>query len=806
MPPAAGVTARRTRASNANAHPGHVVLNATRKRRTKAQKAADDKVLAEELKAKEAAALEGIQRLANIQAEMEQVQAAAAVKKPKAVRPRPRPVAAKKMVASQVNKVPAAAESGAEDEVEGNERQGQLTSDSDKDDMSVDEPQPQPEIVTKQKPGKKSLKDAVDARLKSMKADQFASVDLADRKGNSLPSAVKSSVGGRIKAWASDIPSPPSCPSEGRSQLHSNSHASVPPSTIFSRSQATTAASDATSLRSQAISQKGPDVQSAVSADDLVGGFGDEEGDDMYEREAAVQITGQPVKIGDITDSESEDVEPGSKSMLNPRLASNSELPPPSSQLRMLEAARRLAAEKSNGAPPPSTQHRKPQAIRVASGTKRKLAVESSVEIVESLHDQDDSSVLSDVEIVDDSTMLVDEPQGMQDTPLTKAQALRTTSSTTVMTTDARVPPAKKVRIEPKVKPEPESKVKPEPKVKPKSKVKLEPKVKTEEMDMSDTALDSDGTWVEATKARSAYRNTDLPPACQDGHWPKVFLPTIYLWAGSQPNLWNISDDALLEAIKHAFAVVYPEVEYSPTLQGSVFGVTNQRLSEWRSNFGSTAIAIIIDFMARNDDTSPGELAEYLLLDYGFLYEDPDVIDKTKTFQSAFMLQLVATGHLHATTGHADVPALNTDALVVNGIGSVIGICAAAASHFFFLLLLEDNANLLVQLERALRLINDNVINVEDVLAAPPAQRKLMLKTPKALNKATGKETSTVYAFSVSNWGSATNSFSKSARLKGKNLTKDITSMARKLLKRSKSGLEDFLSNDFEELDERAMV
>ncbi|KAG1751266.1 uncharacterized protein EDB91DRAFT_595426, partial [Suillus paluster] len=227
---------------------------------------------------------------------------------------------------------------------------------------------------------------------------------------------------------------------------------------------------------------------------------------------------------------------------------------------------------------------------------------------------------------------------------------------------------------------------------------------------------------------------------------------------------------------------------YTPTVQGSVFGVTNQRLSEWRSNFGSTAIAIIIDFMARNDDTSPGELAEYLLSDYAFLYEDPEVIDKTKTFQSPFMLQLIATGHFHATSGHADVPALNTDALVVNGIDGVIGMCAAA-------------------LERALRLINDNIIKVEDVLAAPPALRKLMLKTPKMLNKATGKETWTACAFSVNNWGSATNSFSKSARTKGKTLTKDITSMAQKLLKKSNSRLNDFFSNsDSEEFDERALV
>src|SRR5258708_3977423 len=53
-------TTRRTRASNANAHPGHVVLNATWKRRTKAEIAADNKRIQEQLEVKEAAALEGI--------------------------------------------------------------------------------------------------------------------------------------------------------------------------------------------------------------------------------------------------------------------------------------------------------------------------------------------------------------------------------------------------------------------------------------------------------------------------------------------------------------------------------------------------------------------------------------------------------------------------------------------------------------------------------------------------------------------------------------------------------------------------
>jgi hypothetical protein len=98
-------------------------------------------------------------------------------------------------------------------------------------------------------------------------------------------------------------------------------------------------------------------------------------------------------------------------------------------------------------------------------------------------------------------------------------------------------------------------------------------------------------TWVEVTKARSAYRNTDLPPACQDIRWPKTFLPTIYLWAGSQLNLWNISDDALLQAIKFVFQAVYPDVEYTPTLQGSVFGV----VCSFRIHFSPSLTSLFLD-------------------------------------------------------------------------------------------------------------------------------------------------------------------------------------------------------------------
>ncbi|KAG2032084.1 hypothetical protein BDR03DRAFT_1015557 [Suillus americanus] len=222
----------------------------------------------------------------------------------------------------------------------------------------------------------------------------------------------------------------------------------------------------------------------------------------------------------------------------------------------------------------------------------------------------------------------------------------------------------------------------------------------------------------------------------------------------------QVSSSSTLQGKDTTFKVVYPEVEYTPTTHGSVFGVTNQCLSEWHSNFGSTAIAIIIDFFSQNEDDVK-ELANYPLAKYAFLYEDAEVLDKATTiYRFPFMLQLVGTTHLQAIIGHADVPEFKTSTLAEKGIIGVISISAAA-------------------LECALTLISNSDINVEDVL-----------------NKATGKEIWTIHTFSVSNWGSQTLAFLKLVQAKGDRAIKTIASMAWKVLKKSKSGLESFLNED----------
>ncbi|KAG1724211.1 uncharacterized protein EDB91DRAFT_1087554 [Suillus paluster] len=80
-------TPRCTRPSNATARPGQIVLDAKNKRRTKAQKAADDLALKE---AQEAQVQKGLERLAGMQNEMEKVQEELLNKKAIPIRPKPR--------------------------------------------------------------------------------------------------------------------------------------------------------------------------------------------------------------------------------------------------------------------------------------------------------------------------------------------------------------------------------------------------------------------------------------------------------------------------------------------------------------------------------------------------------------------------------------------------------------------------------------------------------------------------------------------------------------------------------------------
>jgi hypothetical protein len=224
---------------------------------------------------------------------------------------------------------------------------------------------------------------------------------------------------------------------------------------------------------------------------------------------------------------------------------------------------------------------------------------------------------------------------------------------------------------------------------------------------------------------------------------------------------------------------MYPGVEHKVQLKGPIMGVATQRLCMWRNNFGSTAIALVSNFLssvnenidddeqADNDsidvdtDSDAQEkimvhMARTLLKDYAFLFADPDTCQTSEIYRSIFMLQMIATVHLNTFIGFVDVPELNTSALPSMQMEGVIAACAVA-------------------LERAFKLVADK------------EKKGTALKTPLRLNKATGKESSAQLAFSESNWGTFTRDYYLSLLRRGPNYTADTIIMAHPFVKDSSS-------------------
>jgi hypothetical protein len=88
--PGTATTRIGTRPKNATQHPGHILTTGVGKRRTAAQKAADDQRDREAKEASEKALQESYQRIATLQAQMQANQDAARMDAPKPKRPRPR--------------------------------------------------------------------------------------------------------------------------------------------------------------------------------------------------------------------------------------------------------------------------------------------------------------------------------------------------------------------------------------------------------------------------------------------------------------------------------------------------------------------------------------------------------------------------------------------------------------------------------------------------------------------------------------------------------------------------------------------
>lgn len=309
----------RTRPQNAEKHPGLPDLPG-RQRRSRAQIAEDNRILQETRETQERVALEGLQRLAAMQAGMEEAEEQSLAKRPKGVKPHARPV--KKRVAP-VN-VTDKGKSGQANDAElpkAGVIEGQGESGRDDDNAEGIK-----ERTKTQKRGKASLKEAInDARGSlierirvNMESSQEPRAD--DRKGKLSPAMCvvfytimlmltestlfflnltsksrtnpKISLGGRIKGWASSIPKRTAENSQGSNTSDFRSHTTAsalslahgPPSSILSSAQATSVSGVSNKSCQEPKASLAPPVREA-----FVGTFSDDGlDDDSQERLDAI--------------------------------------------------------------------------------------------------------------------------------------------------------------------------------------------------------------------------------------------------------------------------------------------------------------------------------------------------------------------------------------------------------------------------------------------------------------------------------------------------------------------------------------
>ncbi|KAG1868061.1 hypothetical protein C8R48DRAFT_771766 [Suillus tomentosus] len=218
-------------------------------------------------------------------------------------------------------------------------------------------------------------------------------------------------------------------------------------------------------------------------------------------------------------------------------------------------------------------------------------------------------------------------------------------------------------------------------------------------------------------------KNLHLPSGAQNSTFRSIFIPTVIHWVGNSQYPCTIPEQKFSDILDDISLAVYPTAGNFQYDDGCnlAFTLVSQRISEWRGNFGSTAISILMTFFASTDeyDTKEARKAytEYQLEDSRFVYEDPDSEDSPGAFLSEFILCIFAV-QLNATQGHQIIDSLDFE---LPGYATALALTTAAmscASPLQKLLIYH------LQAERALILARDD-LTVEDT--SDQGKHKVML-------------------------------------------------------------------------------
>ncbi|KAL6298720.1 hypothetical protein BKA93DRAFT_830499 [Sparassis latifolia] len=185
---------------------------------------------------------------------------------------------------------------------------------------------------------------------------------------------------------------------------------------------------------------------------------------------------------------------------------------------------------------------------------------------------------------------------------------------------------------------------------------------------------------------KTIMKISDLPAiVLQNECWRCQFLLTLLCFVGTLDTPWSMEETEFRKALELIWGKVYAKlgVEYTDEIHVVVRALSIQRMCEWRSSFGSTAITIAEAFFNANikylDLTKCAAFATEMLKFHHFAYETAKGSKPEGLFRSPFVMRMFCT-HLSAIEGAVDVDGLYPKGSMLNAKSPIgaLGLAGAA--------------------------------------------------------------------------------------------------------------------------------
>ncbi|KAF8488273.1 hypothetical protein F5888DRAFT_1639281 [Russula emetica] len=253
-----------------------------------------------------------------------------------------------------------------------------------------------------------------------------------------------------------------------------------------------------------------------------------------------------------------------------------------------------------------------------------------------------------------------------------------------------------------------------------------------------------EGPKSDGTRRPRRYRNEDLPQGSMDkSRFRQRFIPTVFWYAASSPNPWNITNQDAENALLCIWKAVYKGTVGD--MNDAVMAITTQRLCDsYHSVIASAAVSILADMINSDTELDTDEKLEEFcgmaLQDDFFIYSNAD-FDDPKTYTGPFHNPLVVrtfATHFSAIHGAIKVPALgDANSPDTYPCGSLALSAPAMA--------------------RALTLCKTGVITIDRIRVSKESSKPIIFTKPT--NRVSGKESFKETAFSFATWGLKTTEY-----------------------------------------------